>query len=1180
MTRVHKDMIRAHRVKSSGRSGSLSSLIVKVGIGVAVLSAVDITEVDAQVTATGFCQTDGTSADVFAPIGEAFNSAERESIRCTVTDQGAGQEITSNTGIQSRFKTDADFTSADVKNEGNNIDLFIGPGVVFSSNLATVGLGSGVTVVNSGILETRGGNNAYGISLGRNGRLQEGGNSITNTTEGIIRTTGTNGTAVFVDADLASAGGNQILNEGTVQTTGSNADGIRLFTGGETAVNRIGNTGSITTAADDVAGIRLRALRSSTDRIENSGSITSSGAAAMGIAVTNNDNRATNAVTVIQSGTISALGDGGMGINVAGAANVSQMSGGAIDADRYGIRIDDGGTGRASVVSNQGTIRISGTSATGSNRGAGIFAIGDGHRLSNLTTGSITTTGSFNDGMAVQGNRSVLTNAGTITTAGPTAYGISTLEGSSDNAVFNSGTVRTTGSRARGVSIFGSDTEVINTGLLETQGRSSTAVYLQGDRLRMDNSGTIRATGGALSGAPPSEGIFVNSVARSFTTTIINRPGAAIISEQGPAIRTLNGTVNIDNAGLIRGGNGVALQGGTGDINLTLRTGSRIVGTADGGGGSNQTTLLGTGRIDNRFTRFQTLTMDGSDWTWAGVGDFRNSALNSGVFRLQSDFTGNVNIAPGAVLDAAGGFRPVIRPAPGQGVITLRNAGTIDLTGGGLAALPRVETPSLQAQLASSGPFDRLRIEGNYEGQGGLLALQTVLASDNAPTDQLIVDGDTSGATDLVIFNAGGTGDATTGDGIKVVHVGGVSGGTFQLINGDYEVNGQPVLVAGAYGYTLWQDGSWYLRSELRDPSAPVEPEDPEIPVVRPPTLTLFQAGVPVYEAYPVALLQMASLPTFRQRTSERYLDGEACEPTATRAPSPTPAAQGAREDVPVCTGMDRGPVGWVRISGDQGRLTPSVSSSRNSLRTQSTRFHAGVDVPIGVRESGQWVAGIGFQAVDSTVDVESHSGDGRIDSSGEGLEASLTWLGEEGLYVDAQAQYLWINGDLTSKLLNVVLDENNKARAHALSLEVGKQYELNPGWNVTPFTQVVYRQTRFDGFRDLFGSDVSLSRARSLRAPTGVHFSHVSGNEGARTHLFGSAYLDYEFMDGNIVEVAGTDIVSRDERLWMGVSAGAARTWNKGRQALVAEIGARFAPRDRDGNYGFTGNLMFEHRF
>ena len=1153
MTRVHRGMTPIHKLILHLEAGLRNAY--KRTLPVALLAL-----------AWGLPDGAGPMA---ASIGgcTTFTPTEGQSVECNTAD-GTLTEI-DNTGIQSSTNT-----------SNNNVTVTVESGVVFDINGSTIGLGSGATVFNSGRLDTRSFFNGYGISSGANSRSGAGGNFIQNTGTGSIVTRGGNSHGIFINSTLVGASGNTIMNDGSIIVSGAEADGIRLVTGGTNAENLVVNAGSITTAADDVAGIRLRALRSSTDRIENSGSITSSGAAAMGIAVTNSDNRATNAVTVNQSGTISALGDGGMGINVTGAADVSQLSGGAIDADRYGIRIDDGGTGRASVVSNQGTIRISGTSATGSNRGAGIFVIGDGHRLSNLTTGSITTTESFNDGMAVQGKRSVLTNAGTITTAGPTAYGISTLEGSSDNTVFNSGTVRTTGSRARGVSVFGSDTEVINTGLLETQGRSSTAVYLQGDRLRVDNSGTIRATGGALSGAPPSEGIFVNSVARSFTTTIINRPGAAIISEQGPAIRTLNGTVNIDNAGLIRGGNGFALQGGTGDINLTLRTGSRIVGTADGGGGSNQTTLLGTGRIDNRFTRFQTLTMNGSDWTWAGVGDFRNSALNSGVFRLQSDFTGNVNIAPGAVLDAAGGFRPVIRPAPGQGVITLRNAGTIDLTGDDLAALPRVETPSLQAQLASSGPFDRLRIEGNYEGQGGLLALQTVLASDNAPTDQLIVDGDTSGATDLVIFNAGGTGDATTGDGIKVVHVGGVSGGTFQLINGDYEVNGQPVLVAGAYGYTLWQDGSWYLRSELRDPSAPVEPEDPEIPVVRPPTLTLFQAGVPVYEAYPVALLQMASLPTFRQRTSERYLDGEACEPTVSRAPSPTAAAQGARADVPVCTGMDRGPVGWVRISGDQGRLTPSVSSSRNSLRTQSTRIHAGVDVPIGVRESGQWVAGIGFQAVDSTVDVESHNGDGRIDSSGEGLEASLTWLGEEGLYVDAQAQYLWINGDLTSKLLNVVLDENNKARAHALSLEVGKQYELNPGWNVTPFTQVVYRQTRFDGFRDLFGSDVSLSRARSLRAPTGVHFSHVNGNEGARTHLFGSAYLDYEFMDGNRVQVAGTDIVSRDERLWMGVSAGAARTWNKGRQALVAEIGARFAPRDIDGNYGFTGNLMFEHRF
>ncbi len=1154
MTRVHRGMTPVHKLILHLEAGLRN--VYKRTLPVALLAM-----------AWGLPDGAGPMA---ASIGgcTTFSPTEGEFVECNTAD-GTLTEI-DNTGIQSSTNT-----------SNNNVTVTIEPGVVFDISGSTIGLGSGARVINSGQLDTRSFFNGYGISSGANRRSGAGGSFIQNTETGSIITRGENSHGIFINSRLVGASGNTIINDGSITVSGARADGIRLVTGGTGAENLVLNTGSIRTGSDGVAGIRLEALRSSTDRIENSGSITSPGLGAMGIAITNDANLATNPVTVNQSGTISTLGAGGMGVNVTGAANVTQATGGTIDADRYGIRIDDSGTGRASEVVNQGTILISGSSATGSNRGAGIFTLGNGHRLSNLGSGSIRTTGAFNDGMAVQGSRNSLVNEGTITTAGPNAYGISALEGSSDNSVLNRGTVRTTGSRARGVSILGSDTNVVNTGLLETEGRSSTAVYLQGDRLRVDNSGTIRATGGALSGSSPSEGIFVNSVASSFTTTIINRSGATIVSEQGPAIRTLNGTVNIDNAGLIRGGNGFAIQGGTGNINLTLRTGSRIVGTADGGGGANQTTLLGTGRIDNRFTRFQTLTMNGSDWTWAGVGDFRNSALNSGVFRLQSDYTGNVNIAPGAVLDAAGGFRPVIQPAPGQGLITLRNAGTIDLTGGGLAALPRAEAPALRAQLASSGPFDQLRIAGNYEGQGGLLALQTVLASDNAPTDRLVVDGDTSGETDLVVLNAGGAGDKTTGDGIKVVHVGGVSGGAFRLINGDYEINGEPILVAGAYGYTLWQDGSWYLRSELRDPSVPVEPVEPEGPeisvVPRPPALTLFHAGVPVYEAYPVALLQMASLPTFHQRTNERYMDRAACDPMAS---SPTPGEQGSGEATQPCAGMDPGPMGWVRISGDQGRLTPSVSSNRNSLSTQSTRIHAGVDVPMGGQEGGQWIAGFGFQAVDSTVDVESHSGDGRIDSRGEGLEASLTWLGEEGLYLDAQAQYLWIKGDLTSKLLNVVLDENNRARAHALSLEVGKRHEVDTGWSVTPFTQLVYRQTRFDGFRDLFGSDVSLSQARSLRSPTGVHFSQLNVNEGARTHLFGSAYLDYEFMDGNIVEVAGTEILSRDERLWMGLSAGAARTWDQGRLALVAEIGAQFAPRDIEGNYGFTGNLMFERRF
>jgi len=249
-------------------------LLVQAGSGVCLLTAIDGSAVHAQTSATGFCQTDHSdSPSPFTPLGQEFGSAEREKISCTPTNQGSGEEIKGNTGIQSRFRPRDDIPASQVRQEGNNIDLVIDPGVIFRSNLATVGLGSGVSIVNSGILETTGGTFAYGISLGRNGRLQAGGNSIVNTAQGIIRTSGTGSTAIFVDASLASSGGNQITNEGVIKATGRDSHGIRLITGANNAANLIDNSGSIRVEAPGMAGILLESLRGSTDRIVNSGRI-------------------------------------------------------------------------------------------------------------------------------------------------------------------------------------------------------------------------------------------------------------------------------------------------------------------------------------------------------------------------------------------------------------------------------------------------------------------------------------------------------------------------------------------------------------------------------------------------------------------------------------------------------------------------------------------------------------------------------------------------------------------------------------------------------------------------------------------------------------------------------------------------------------------------------------------
>ena len=57
---------------------------------------------------------------------------------------------------------------------------------------------------------------------------------------------------------------------------------------------------------------------------------------------------------------------------------------------------------------------------------------------------------------------------------------------------------------------------------------------------------------------------------------------------------------------------------GNGNDSLVLRTGSTIIGSADGGAGSNTVTLQGTGTASNAFLNFQTLTkVDTGTWTLA-----------------------------------------------------------------------------------------------------------------------------------------------------------------------------------------------------------------------------------------------------------------------------------------------------------------------------------------------------------------------------------------------------------------------------------------------------------------------------------------------------------------------------------------------------------------------------------
>lgn len=310
-------------------------------------------------------------------------------------------------------------------------------------------------------------------------------------------------------------------------------------------------------------------------------------------------------------------------------------------------------------------------------------------------------------------------------------------------------------------------------------------------------------------------------------------------------------TINIRNGGMVQCGIDSYLR--IGHISVS-GAGSRWVSTAS----------LDIGRSSNRSRAVLTIG-DGSTVQVAEqllLPNVRNASLTD---------TGTLNIegatTPGALTanqirfgingmgvinfqhsDASGNYL-FATPVSGPGAVNVSNGGTTSLTGNNqYTGLTTIDAGVLRAGSATglssasdyvvgaggtldsdsysptvrslsnagtvtmlaAGATGVLTVANNYVGNGGSIAMNTVLGADDAATERLVVDGDTSGTTVLNISNLGGTGAQTRGDGILVVQVAGASNGSFRL-------PAPGTVRAGEFEYALVQVGNnWYLQSQER----------------------------------------------------------------------------------------------------------------------------------------------------------------------------------------------------------------------------------------------------------------------------------------------------------------------------------------------------------------------------
>lgn len=476
-------------------------------------------------------------------------------------------------------------------------------------------------------------------------------------------------------------------------------------------------------------------------------------------------------------------------------------------------------------------------------------------------------------------------------------------------------------------------------------------------------------------------------------------------------------------------------------------------------------------------------------------------------------------------------------------------------------------------RMDDGGTGDRTTLGGDYAGEGGTLALDTFLGDDLSPTDLLRIDGATSGATGVTVNNINGPG-ALTDIGIKIVDVGipERSTGEFLLANPDYIIRrtGEAAILAGAYGYALRQGrmgtnddfGDWYLQSE-------------------------WQPAAPVYEAYPSALLGAmgAGMPRLQERLGDRHW-AQASAPPETSQPAPEPtyvfckdATQAFRcavtpeqaqvyADPAIISGTPDGATVidgqglWVRADGSMSRTRPVSSTTGAAYDASTSGLQIGYDhVLTQTASGGKVIGGINLSYRMAGADVSSAVGLGTIETKGYTLGASLTWYEPNGFYLDAQAQVMRLESDLSADGLGVFA-EGLKADGYGLSLEIGKEFALGGAWAITPQAQLSYLNLRQSGFVDAYGTSVSFE-AESLQLRLGAELSNEASWQAedgtiSRRSLRAGLHVIREFNPDTVIDVAGTPLTFTRDETQAELTLGGTYSWNNDQNSLYAQVAAR----------------------
>lgn len=810
-----------------------------------------------------------------------------------------------------------------------------------------------------------------------------------------------------------------------------------------------------------------------------------------------------------------------------------------------------------------------------------------------------------------------------------TINGNVTFGGFVDRVEIHSGTI--TGNVQQG---GGTDDFVMTGGQIQSlsQGDGLDTFFMSGGRIvdYFEDGDTAYMTGGRIGRVnmklddnlfDMSGGTIDKNLVTGFGNDTIILSGGTI----GGNISVSGGTDSVTVTGGSVGGS-VLLSVGT--DTFTWDGGGIIYGTVDLGGDNDTAKLsnlsnanIGATAAINGGDGTDGLTFD--NVSAAGIARFQNWETIDATNDTELTFDGNLVLGDAGTgtgtltVDATstlfgGGHNASVLAV--SGLANVINAGRIDLTNGG------------------GGTGDTFTINGNYQGNGGLLFLDTVLGSDGSASDKLVISGGTAtGSTGIEIVNAGGAGGLTVADGILVVEAigGATTGGAFALASR---------VAAGAYEYLLFKGDAagagenWYLRSTMSSTSpepapgpspiepnpqpAPVDPETaPPPPTSEIPPVVIPGEGDPVTpptdptppvlptdpepEAPPAPPVTGEPTPPPLTETPQLVVNPAAVMPL----PNPERLEGGAmplfrgevptyavisplahylamstlgtfherRGEQPEVQGAGQMPAAWGRVFGQ------SVDMSWTGTLTPSfdgTLFgmQAGLDI-YGWETDGGHHDRIGLFVGHTRIsgDVKSPTVAGPVADFGD-INANSTSLGASWTHIGPSGWYL--DGVLMGTWFGGDATSSGGEKLDVggtgvtASLEGGYPIALTPEWTLEPQGQLVWQHLSLDDQADSF-STVSFNSDDVLTGRLGVRLQGLFQTEAATLKPYLKANLWHEFDGEESLDFSGDPIAVE--------TGGTSVEFGGGVIAQLTEKTSLFATADYTTNIGGEKKRVFE---